>query len=160
MLCVMNGAPLATTRGRSGLSCQRLKIVRAAMGWKQSRLLVALEAAAHKLGMDVPPRTSLKTMVSKWENDAPMSAEYRRLFCEVYGMTEADLDFHDTDSPPAPAPASTLDDLDAWQLADALTRSSITLPTLAEMEQAVYGYAGRYPRTLRPPSCSRRSPGG
>jgi transcriptional regulator with XRE-family HTH domain len=123
-----------------------LKIVRAAMGWKQSRLLVALEAAAHKLGVDVAPRTSLKTMVSKWENGAPMSAEYRRLFCEVYGMTEADLGFHETDSPPNLAPVPpTLDNLDAWQLADALTRSSIALPTLAEMEQAVYGYARRYP---------------
>jgi hypothetical protein len=142
----MTGAPTATARGRAGLPSKRLQLVRAGMRWKQSRLLVALEAAAHKLGMDIPPRASLKTMVSKWENGAPMSAGCRRLFCEVYGMTEADLGFHDADTAPAPSPAS-LNDLDAWQLADALTRSSITLPTLAEMEQAVYGYAGRYPTT-------------
>ena len=156
MLCVMTGAPTATTRGRAGLPSKRLQLVRAAMGWKQSRLLVALEATAHQLGLDLPPRPSLKTMVSKWENGAPMSAEYRRLFCEVYGMTEEALGFHDTNSPPAPT-SPTLDDLDTWDLADALTRSSITLPTLAEMEQAVYDYAGTPP--CHPPSCSRRSPG-
>jgi transcriptional regulator with XRE-family HTH domain len=129
---------------------KRLQLVRASMGWKQSRLLVALEATARKLGMELPPRPSLKTMVSKWENGAPMSAEYRRLFCEVYGMTEEALGFHDTDPAPAPAPApapSTLDDLDARDLADALTRSPISLPTLAEMQRAVYGHAARYPTT-------------
>jgi hypothetical protein len=147
MLCVMGTAPAATTRGRSGLSSQRLKIVRAGMGWKQSRLLIALEAAAHKLGEEVPSRASLKTQVSKWENGAPMSADYRRLFCEAYGMTAHDLGFHDGEtSSPAPN-GTTLDDLDAWDLADALTRSPITAPTLAEMQQAVYGYAGRYPTT-------------
>jgi transcriptional regulator with XRE-family HTH domain len=145
MLWVMNGAP-TTTRGRGGLPSKRLQLIRASMGWKQSRLLVALEATAHRLGMDLPPRTSLKTMVSKWENGAPMSADYRRLFCEVYGVTEQALGFHGTDSPPTPT-SPTLDDLDTWDLADALTRSSITLPTLAEMDQAVYGYAGRYPTT-------------
>jgi transcriptional regulator with XRE-family HTH domain len=146
MLCVMNGAPTATTRGRAGLPSKRLQLIRASMGWKQSRLLVALETTAHRLGMDLPPRASLKTMVSKWENGAPMSAEYRRLFGDVYGMTEEALGFHDTEGSPAPS-SPTLDESDTWDLADTLTRSSITLPTLAEMEQAVYGYAGRYPTT-------------
>jgi transcriptional regulator with XRE-family HTH domain len=146
MLCVMNDPPTGTTRGRAGLPSKRLQLIRASMGWKQSRLLVAIEATAHRLGMDLPPRASLKTMVSKWENGAPMSAEYRRLFSEVYGMTEEALGFHDNAASPA-EPSLALDGLDAWDLADTLTRSSITLSTLAEMEQAVYGYAGRYPTT-------------
>ena len=40
-------------------------------------------------------------MVSGWENGAPMSADYRKLFCAVYKRTEAELGFaaEDGDSP-------------------------------------------------------------
>src|SRR6185312_4328581 len=34
-----------------------------------------------------------------WENGAPMSADYRRLFCHVYVKTEAELGFHGTALP-------------------------------------------------------------
>jgi transcriptional regulator with XRE-family HTH domain len=61
------------------------------------------------------------------------------------GVTEADDGFNGIGG--SAVAASALEDLDAWQLADALTRSPISVPTLAEMEQAVYGYAARYPHT-------------
>ncbi len=89
-------------------------------------------------------RPASSGMVSGWENGAPMSADYRRLFCIVYGLTEAELGFTTNDTPP-PAPLGA--DLDPWELADALTSSTITAPTLAEMERAVLGYANRYGTT-------------
>src|SRR6266542_953421 len=45
----------------------------------------------------------------------------------------------------APKPASNDVELEAWELADALTRSSISPQALDHMERAVYGHAARYP---------------
>src|SRR5215475_13921628 len=45
----------------------------------------------------------------------------------------------------APRPTSGDAEIEAWELADALTRSSISLQTLDHMERAVYGHAARYP---------------
>jgi len=132
-------------RNVPGMRSRELKAIRTAAGKRQIELLVALEAAGRQLSVEVAPRTSLKRMVSGWENGAPMSADYRRLFAVVYGISEADLGFiPKADKPPA-APLGA--ELDPWELADALTHSSITPPTLAEMERAVLGYAARYPTT-------------
>jgi tetratricopeptide (TPR) repeat protein len=132
-------------RNVPGLRSRELKVIRAAAGKRQIDLLVALEAAGRHLKIEVAPRASLKRMVSGWENGAPMSADYRRLFAFVYGLSEADLGFipRAEEQPPAPLGA----DLDPWELVDALTQSSIAPPTLAEMERTVLGYAARYPHT-------------
>jgi transcriptional regulator with XRE-family HTH domain len=143
----MTSARPATTRGTRGQRSKQLQLVRTATGWKQSQLLVRLEAAAGQLDVEVAPRASLKTMVSKWENGAPMSADYRSLFRHVYGMTDEQLGFEPRSaSPTGPAPTAD-DEIEAWQLADAMTRTSVTLPALAVMERAVLGYATRYPAT-------------
>lgn len=136
--------PRTAPRNVPGLRSRELKVIRAAAGKRQLDLLVALESAGRHLGIDVAPRTSLKRMVSGWENGAPMSADYRRLFALVYGMSEHDLGFIPRqEDQPAPLGA----DLDPWELADALTHSTISAPTLAEMERAVLGYANRYGTT-------------
>jgi transcriptional regulator with XRE-family HTH domain/tetratricopeptide (TPR) repeat protein len=138
------GMAQLTPRNAPGLRSRELKAIRVAAGLKQAQLLVRLEAAGRQLGIDVAPRTSLKRMVSGWENGAPMSADYRRLFAAVYGVTEADLGFiPKADQPPTPLGA----DPDPWELVDALTHSSIAPPTLAEMERTVLGYAHRYGST-------------
>lgn len=102
----MTAARAATDRGTAGQRSRQLQLARAAAGWKQSQLLIRLEAAGRRLDVEIAPRPSLKTMVSKWENGAAMSADYRRLFRDVYGMTDEQLGFeaHST-SPLAPLPA-------------------------------------------------------
>ena len=133
-------------RNVPGLRSRELKVIRVAAGKRQIELLVALEAAGRHLKIEVAPRASLKRMVSGWESGAPMSADYRRLFAFVYGLSEADLGFIPrAEEEPAPAPLGA--DLDPWELVDALTQSSIAPPTLAEMERTVLGYAARYPHT-------------
>lgn len=135
---------LSTARNTPGLRSRRLKEVRTAADKRQAVLLRELAAAGELHGIEVAPLASLKRMVSGWENGAPMSADYRRLFSIVYGLSETELGFTAKDEP-SPVPLGA--DLDPWELADALTSSTITAPTLAEMERVVLGYANRYGTT-------------
>jgi hypothetical protein len=108
MLLVVSLMHTAAERPATGLRSAQLRQVRLAAGLnglKQSQLLVALGHAGRELDIEVAPRPSLKRMVSRWENGAPMSADYRRLFCHVYGKTEAELGFH---ALPADADAMTM----------------------------------------------------
>jgi transcriptional regulator with XRE-family HTH domain len=93
----------------SGLRSTRLREARAAAGLKQSQLLIRLEQAGRRLGVNVPPRESLKRQVSRWENGAPMSADYRRLFVAVYGISEEQLGFSPWSDHAAPAPPAGSD---------------------------------------------------
>lgn len=93
MLSVVSTAHTVTAKATSGLRSTQLRAARAAAGLKQSQLLLRLEDAGRRLGIDLPPRESLKRQVSRWENGAPMSADYRRLFCRIYGATEDELGF-------------------------------------------------------------------
>src|SRR6185437_16258307 len=93
MLLVVSLMHAAAEKPVMGLRSLQLRQVRLAAGLKQSQLLVALEHAGRELDIEVGPRPSLKRMVSRWENGAPMSADYRRLFCHVYKKTEAELGF-------------------------------------------------------------------
>lgn len=84
---------LSTARNTPGLRSHRLKEIRAAADKRQAVLLRELKAAGDLHAIDVAPETSLKRMVSGWENGAPMSASYRKLFSIVYGRTETELGF-------------------------------------------------------------------
>src|SRR5262245_52180979 len=95
---------LSTARNAPGLRSRKLKAVRVAADKRQLTLLIELEAAGRQLSIDVAPRTSLKRMVSGWENGAPMSADYRKLFCAVYNLTEAELGFGAGDGDRSPTP--------------------------------------------------------
>src|SRR5689334_20114369 len=136
---------LSTARNAPGLRSRKLKEIRVAADKRQLTLLIELEATGRRLGIDVAPRTSLKRMASGWENGVPMRPDYRKLFCAVYDMTEAELGFGASEGDQSPTPLGA--DIDPWELADALTSSPITVPTLAEMERAVLGYANRYGKT-------------
>lgn len=140
-MLVLMARGLLTARNTAGLRSRRLKEIRTTADKRQAVLLRELKAAGDLNDIYVAPPTSLKRMVSGWENGAPMSADYRRLFSIVYGLTEAELGFTAEDAKPAPPLGA---ELDPWELADALTSSTISAPTLAEMERAVLGYANRY----------------
>ena len=74
---------LSTARNTPGLRSRRLKEIRTAADKRQAVLLRELVAAGELNGIEVAPLASLKRMVSGWENGAPMSADYRRLFSIV-----------------------------------------------------------------------------
>lgn len=89
----VSAARTVTGKPAPGLRSTQLRAIRASAGLKQSQLLLRLEQAGRRLRVDLPPRESLKRQVSRWENGAPMSADYRRLFAAVYGMAEDQLGF-------------------------------------------------------------------
>jgi hypothetical protein len=86
------------------------------------------------------------------------SARYRAGLRAVLGATtDAELGFYPprrlgttnrADVPmPQPADPEPVDTVEPWELADALTRSMISITTLDHMERAVLSYAVRYPST-------------
>src|SRR5829696_6896332 len=108
MLRAVTATHTVTAKGTPGLRSARLREVRTAAGWKQAKLLQQLELTAPDLDVMVPPRASLKRQVSRWENGAPMSEDYRRLFCKVYGKIETELGFPASSTAPS-AEVSTPD---------------------------------------------------
>ena len=90
----------------------KLQAVRRELGYPAATVLrlLAERARAHNIGIMTP--ASLKTKLSRWENghEAVGLPEYRRLFREIYGRTDAELGFPDDDGTRAPptsyAPAS------------------------------------------------------
>lgn len=132
MLQVVNAAHTATGKATPGLRSTQLRGVRAAAGLKQSQLLLRLEQAGRRFGVDLPPRESLKRQVSRWENGGPMSADYRRLFVAVYGLTEDQLGFLASSSAAGPA-----------QLANADTDQLIE--TAAQLRQGIDSLLGQEP---------------
>ncbi|MFD7163114.1 helix-turn-helix domain-containing protein [Streptomyces violascens] len=73
----------------------KLQAARKARGWSQAELIEAMEAAAERLGIELPSPSSLKTQVSMFENGRrPPGGEYQAIFCEVYQMTRGELGFN------------------------------------------------------------------
>lgn len=71
-----------------------LQAARRELGWKQSRVLSALAAAASAEGVTIAGQASLKTMLSRWENgNGQPDPTYQRLFCQVYDREPEDLGF-------------------------------------------------------------------
>ena len=72
----------------------RLSTAREERSWSQARLMSELERRGRTAGVPVMSRTSLKTAVSRWENGhMSPDRQYRRLFREIYGLTDAELGF-------------------------------------------------------------------
>ncbi len=73
----------------------RLQAARADRGWSQTQLIAALVARAREQGVALPGLTSLKAMVSRWENGKTKpDALYARLLRELYGLGDSDLGFN------------------------------------------------------------------
>jgi len=81
----------------------KLQAVRRELGYSTGTVLrlLAERAAARNVAIMTP--ASLKTKLSRWENghEAVGLADYRRLFREVYGRTNAELGFPDEGAGPA-----------------------------------------------------------
>ena len=72
----------------------RLAAAREDLGWSQARLVSELERRGRTTGLAVMATTSLKTALSRWENGHVIpDRDYRRLFRDIFGMTDAELGF-------------------------------------------------------------------
>jgi transcriptional regulator with XRE-family HTH domain len=74
----------------------RLRAAREARGWSQARLVFELHHYGVARGLHLPGPESLKTELSRWENGHKKpDATYRRLFREIFQLTDEDLGFTD-----------------------------------------------------------------
>lgn len=79
-------------------------------------------------------------MYSRWENSrAGISDTYCKLLRDIYGLSDEQLGFISDNNA-----VSHVDNVDTWELTDALTRSSISTHTLDEIERITLSYAERY----------------
>jgi tetratricopeptide (TPR) repeat protein len=69
-----------------------LKQTRKRNGWSQEQAIVRFEKIGHALKIDVPSRSSLRTLFSMYENNRRDVPEpHRQIFCELYRVSERDL---------------------------------------------------------------------
>lgn len=69
-----------------------LRAARERLGWSQTRAASELAALAAQRGLDVASPASLKTQLSRWENQHVLPEDtYRVLLSELYGRTDAEL---------------------------------------------------------------------
>src|SRR3954467_548841 len=73
----------------------KLGKVRETLGYSAGAVIEMLLRRAEKLNFSIMSPASLKTKLSRWENghEAVGLPEYRRLFREIYGRTDAELGF-------------------------------------------------------------------
>ncbi|WP_345610445.1 tetratricopeptide repeat protein [Pseudonocardia adelaidensis] len=80
-----------------------MQAVRRQLGYSAAKTIAMLERQARADQITIMTSTSLKTKLSRWENghESVGLPEYRRLFREIYGRTNAELGFPDerTDRP-------------------------------------------------------------
>lgn len=69
-----------------------LRAAREHLGWSQGRAAAELATLAIRRGLDVASPASLKTQLSRWENQHVVPEHtYRALLGELYGRTDAEL---------------------------------------------------------------------
>jgi tetratricopeptide (TPR) repeat protein len=85
----------------------QLARVRRERGWKKSKLLRELRAAAARRQEILVSDASLGRRVAVWENQhGPVGERYRELLCEVYGLSAVELGIaEEPPSTPEPSPA-------------------------------------------------------
>ena len=72
-----------------------LQAIRRELGYSAASVIILLTRRAETHGIPIMTAASLKTKLSRWENghEAVGLPEYRRLFREIYGRTDAELGF-------------------------------------------------------------------
>jgi tetratricopeptide (TPR) repeat protein len=87
-----------------------LRAARVAREWSQAKAVQEIASLARERGIAVAAPVSLKTQLSRWENQHALpEGHYRALLCELYDATEADLGLVDpTDREPLGADADLL----------------------------------------------------
>src|SRR5215203_1991385 len=83
----------------------RLAEVRRELGYPTATIISLLQRRAASRQIAIMSPASLKTKLSRWENghEAVGLPEYRRLFREIYGRTDAELGFPIDNGTPRPA---------------------------------------------------------
>jgi transcriptional regulator with XRE-family HTH domain len=131
-----------------------LRAARVARGWSQSQAARELATLAQACGAPVAAASSLKTLLSRWENGhAVPEPQYRTLLGELYGRTAAELGIAGPPADPeaAGAPARLRAALAAAAALDdstlALWREQLDLATRLDDELGAAG-AGELTRAL------------
>lgn len=69
-----------------------LKQARLHRGWSQEQAIVRMEALARSMNVDLPVRSSMRTLLSMFENGRrPVPGQYRPILRELYRATDGDL---------------------------------------------------------------------
>ncbi|HZZ47238.1 MAG TPA: hypothetical protein VFE65_10170 [Pseudonocardia sp.] len=109
-------------------SMSPLRAARLTRAWSQVRAAEEIAELARARGIAVAAPVSLKTQLSRWENQHALPEEhYRALLCALYDTTEADLGFADVASPDerSESPVEAL--RDALNRADSIDGEAIEL---------------------------------
>lgn len=92
-----------------------LLAARRRLGWSQEQTIVRFESLARSMGIELPTRASLRTLLSLFENrHRPVPHQYRVIFRELYRSTDDELGLtpgsNDGLLPtPPPLPAASVD---------------------------------------------------
>ena len=82
-----------------------LKLARHRQGWSQEQAIVRIERAARSMGVALPTRSSLRTLLSMFENGhRSVPEQYRPILRELYRSTDQDLGFTDGAGAPGNLP--------------------------------------------------------
>lgn len=84
-----------------------LRQMRRRHGWSQEQAIVRLENLGRSMDVEMPVRSSLRTLLSMFENGhRPVPASYRPVFRELYRVTDEELGWAgaEQDSLPVPPP--------------------------------------------------------
>ncbi len=69
-----------------------LKQARLRQGWSQEQAIVRIEAVARSMNIDLPVRSSLRTLLSMFENERrSVPNQYRPILRELYRSTDEEL---------------------------------------------------------------------
>jgi tetratricopeptide (TPR) repeat protein len=81
--------------GRSRDARTKLQAVRLALGYSQDEVIRRLRARGAQRGLAIASPSSLRTMLSRWENghDGVTELDYQMLFREIYGRSNEELGF-------------------------------------------------------------------
>lgn len=129
----------------------RINVARRERGWSQTRLISELERVARRRSIQLPTRETMKSRVSRWENNHSKPDEfYRELLREVLGLDDRELGFEEPSMNPITSAADDLRfKLDAANTANVGLVESLCAQTEAIREQDRQYGAGRLLEQMR-----------
>jgi transcriptional regulator with XRE-family HTH domain len=106
------GATLVQADGNGVLGmANRIRAARQEREWSQTRLIAELERVAARRGAALPSRETMKSRISRWENQhAKPDDFYRPLLREAFGLDDRELGFEQVAEEPV---AAAVDELQA-----------------------------------------------
>ena len=119
----------------------RNKAARREREWSQTRLIGELERVAQRRGVTLPSRETLKSRVSRWENNHAVPDEfYRQLLREAFGLDDRELGFaHESSGVVTPA----VDELRA-RLSTSKETNAVLVDSLRNQTEAIRAQDRQY----------------